>query len=89
MTALVPGECGGIAVFIPHTPFKRLCSQCGGAATCMCDYRPGGHGLPCDLLLCDGCKSEGVAPGRHHCVAHAKVWGDRQDLRAAARGKAA
>lgn len=85
MTALVPLDRTGMAAFVPHTPFKRACSQCGGPATCMCDYRPGaGGGMPCDRLLCDNCSSS-PAPGKHHCHQHARIWKFRADMHAKAQ----
>lgn len=86
MTALVPAECGGMTAFIPHTPFKRACSSCGGPAMHLCDYRHGG-GLPCDALVCADCASS-PAPGRHHCPYHARIWKARQDLWAMAHERA-
>lgn len=88
MTALVPLDRGGMENFVIHTPFKRACSACGQPATCLCDYRVGGHGLPCDLLVCDGCKSTSEE-GADHCPSHARVWKARRDAHAIAHERAA
>lgn len=85
MSALVPLDCSGMETLVPHTPYKRVCGQCGGVATRLCDYRPCGDlGLPCDMLLCDECANSPM-PGKDHCAGHARIWNFRAGMRALAR----